>query len=202
MLSLHVKTQHIFSPQPAIMREIDYLQPDPPIAGQKFFVVTHAKMPNGTWLMKIGGVFDSMERADRFAKQAIRRDDSYNIAAGPVGEWLEAIPAPENSDRTEYSKEELNELFKGYHQAQAEARDHFEERKANVMRDGLAAHLQPDEIIPKGPGPDAPISERKFRELAQSEAVHPAERKALGLPELEDSSIELPLTRSAAWKAT
>lgn len=183
------------------MRQVDYLPADEKISGQEWFLVSHAKLPNGQWFMKLGGVFDTLERAERVAKQKIKRDDNFNIAAGEVGKWLPAIPETENCDRTEYTDERLNELFKGYRESQIAARDHFEERKQNVMRDGLAAHLEEDEIIPKGgPGPPKPMDERSLRQLADAECVHPAERAAIGLPAREDSTIDLPLTRSSAWK--
>lgn len=176
-----------------MVRYVDYLAPDPEISGQRYFLVSHAQLSDGSWWCKFGGAWDSLEQAQRVAQQRIKVDDSFNIAAGPVGQWVPAIPTPENTENVEYSDERLNTLFKGYVEGQRAAKEHFIERKEAVMRDGLDAHLTPEEIIPRGPGPPPPIDERGLRELAQAEgASEPS----------ESTTVNIPLTSSSSWIPT
>lgn len=185
------------------MRTVDYLEEDTPIAGQKFFLVSHAKLQDGSWWMKIRGAWDSLEQAERVAKRLMKSNDAFDIVAGEVGKWVPALPTQDNCERVEYSDERLNDLFKGYAEGQRAAKEHFHERKEKVMREGIDKHLLPEEIVPEGSGPPPPMSERELREaaLAEAESMHPAERAAMGLPERESSSVDLPLTRSSAWQA-
>lgn len=175
-----------------MVRYVDFLAPDPEISGQRYFLVSHAQLSDGSWWCKFGGAWDSLEQAERVAQQRIKVDDSFNIAAGPVGQWVPAIPTPENTEKVEYSDERLNDLFKGYAEGQRAAREHFLERKEAVKRDGLDRHLAPDEVVAPGPGPPAPINERQLREVSVD---------AGGGQEKEDTTVHLPLTRSPAWQA-
>ena len=182
---------------------IDYLEEDRPIAGQKYFLKSAIKGPDGTIYEKIKFVCGTIEEAKRTAANMIQQDNTFDISVGEIGKWSPVLPSVDNSDDFEYQDQKLNEVMKGYLENQRASKDHFEERKAAVLRDGLLAHLEPEEVIPRGPGPPPPINERQLRQIAlqQADAVHPAERAAQGLPERMDTVIDLPLGRSRDWKA-
>ena len=183
-------------PQP-----IDHLIEDAPIAGQKFFLKSTIRGPDGTLYEKLRCVCGTVEEARRTAASLMQQDDRFNIALGEVGKWSPSEATPDNCDNTVYQDEKLQAMMSQYLENQRAAKDEFHRRKAAVMQDGLLANLKPDEVIPSGqPGPPPPMDERALRELAVG-TVHPAERAAMLLPELEDTTIDLPQARSNAWKA-
>lgn len=171
-----------------MVQYVDYVQEDPPISGQKYFLVSYAKLNDGSWWQKIRSVWGNMEQAERVARQLSKQDNTFDILVGEVGKWVPALPTADDCERVEYGNERLNELFKGYVEGQQKARDHFEERKALVMKDGLDANLLPEEVIERGAGPPPPMDERALRELA--------------VKEKQDTELDLPVNRAPAWRAT
>ena len=186
-------------------RAIDYLREDPPIAGQKYFLKSVIQGPNGKVYEIIRYVCGGLDEAKRVAQTFRQQNDDFDVVLGEVGKWSDVLPTLDNTEDVEYQNQELQAHMKGYLENQRAAKDHFEQRKANVLRDGLIAHLEPDEVIPKGlPAPPPPIDERQLRSkaLAEAETMHPAERAAAGLPEREDISLDIPVRgRASGWKA-
>lgn len=170
-------------------RYVDYVDEDKPIAGQKHFLASHVRLTDGSWWVKIRSVWGSLEQAERVAKQLIKQDDTFDVSVGDVGKWVPATPSMDQCERVEYSDEHLNELFRDYKEGQRQAKDHFDERKALVMRDGIDAHLAPEEVIPPGDALPPPLDERAIRALAASEE------------DKRSSEIDLPLARSNTWRA-
>lgn len=185
-------------------RGVDYLEEDRPIAGQKFFLKSVITGQDGAVYEKIRYVCGTMEDAKRTAAVMIQQNDTFDIAVGEIGKWSPVIPGLDNSEDVEYQDERLNETMKQYIETQKAAKEHFETRKAGVIREGIEAHLEEDEKIPEGlPGPPPPINEHELWEAAKAEAatVHPSERAARGLPEVEDVVLDVPVSRSSGWKA-
>ena len=153
------------------------------------------KGEDGTVIEKIKFVCGTEDEARRVAGRMMQQDDTFDIVLGEVGKWSPVLPSVDNSEDVEYQDERLNKMMKQNVNNQRAAKDHFEQRKAAVMKDGLLAHLEPEEVIPEGQAPPpAPMNERELRQLAlaEADAVHPAERSARKLPQREDTTIDLP----------
>ena len=182
------------------MTSIDHLQEDTPISGQKYFLKSTIRSPDGTLFEKVRCVCGTLEEARRTASSLMQQDDRFHIAVGEVGKWGPSEATLDNSEDVVYQDERLQQTMKQYLENQRSAKDEFQKRKAAVMRDGLLAHLKPEEVIPEGgPGPPPPMDERELRRIAL-ETAHPAERAALGLDDREDVVLEVP-TRSQGWRA-
>lgn len=182
------------------MTGIDHLQEDPPIAGQKFFLKSTIRAPDKTLYEKVRYVCGTLEEAKRVASSFMQQDDRFHIAVGEVGKWGPSEPNLDNTDESVYQDERLQQTMQQYLENQRAAKDEFEKRKANVIRDGLLAHLKPEEVIPRGEGPPPPMDEKELRKLAL-ETAHPAERAAMGLDDREDIAFDVGPSRSSQWKA-
>lgn len=167
---------------------IDYLEEDQPIAGQKYFLKSFIKGPDGTVFEKIRYVCGTSEDGERTAQRLIEEDDTFDIFMGEVGKWLPVEGNMDNSGKVEYQNEKLNEVMKQYKQNQEDAKAHFKERTAKIKRDGYMEHLENEERIAPGPGPSAPLDERRAWEMAPRTDV-------------STSVIDVPVGRSKEWKA-
>jgi Family of unknown function (DUF5832) len=98
--------------------------------------------------IKIRGCFNSQEEAQVHVKKLMETDPLFDVYMVNMYEWL-LIP-PDNSKiaDTHYQEEYLETLIQGYKNNQAEAKKVFEQRKVDVMRDGIDKHLTKDEKLP------------------------------------------------------
>jgi hypothetical protein len=125
--------------------------------GQNFalvsFVGPELRQKNDRFGMKIRGVFNTRDEADAHIRK-IRRFDTYtDVFLVDIGKWL-LVPPPQNPLELEgadvsYDQKFLQDLIGGHKKNQDLAKAHFEERKRNIIRDGLDAHLAPEERLPK-----------------------------------------------------
>jgi Family of unknown function (DUF5832) len=100
--------------------------------------------------LKIRGAFETKEQAhDHIKKLQLSDNSSFDVWLVDLYKWLLLPPDPNNEDvETEYGEPFLNELVKGWRENQIFAKQHFEERKQAVMRDGLDKHLTAEERLP------------------------------------------------------
>lgn len=101
--------------------------------------------------IKIRGVFNSRQEADAHARTLQQADPDFDIYLVDMYKWLLVPPDPSKIEDQEYQEELLNGLLKGYRQNQLLAKQHFEERKASVMQEGLEKNLLPHERIAPPP---------------------------------------------------
>ena len=62
----------------------------------------------------------------------------HNIYIGEVGKWCPFEDDPEKAKDAVYKDEELNRLMKGYKENQEKAKEHFHQRKAEMVAKALA----------------------------------------------------------------
>jgi excinuclease UvrABC nuclease subunit len=83
--------------------------------------------------MKIRGVFDQHSEAVEYVKRLIRLDPAFDIYVCEMYNWCLIPPDPEMINDQTYQNEELNKIIGEYRKNQIYAKEHFEERKRELM---------------------------------------------------------------------
>jgi hypothetical protein len=83
--------------------------------------------------MKIRGIFDQHSEAVEHVKRLIRLDPTFDIYICSMYEWCLVPPDPEHIADQTYQDESLNTLISEYRKNQIFAKEHFEERKRELM---------------------------------------------------------------------
>ena len=85
--------------------------------------------------VKVRGVYDSYEQAERRAKQLQRTDRSFHVFVGQVGYWLPWDPNADNVEDEEYLEDELNNLMKEYKKNEINRDIFYEEQKREKLKE-------------------------------------------------------------------
>jgi hypothetical protein len=83
--------------------------------------------------MKIRGCFDHREEAVEHVKRLIRLDPTFDIFICDMYNWCLVPPDPEHINDQTYQDETLNTIIGEYRKNQIYAKEHFEERKREMM---------------------------------------------------------------------
>ena len=83
--------------------------------------------------MKIRGVFDQQQEAIEYVKRLIRIDPTFDIYVCDMYNWCLVPPDPEQIANQQYQDETLNSIISEYRKNQIYAKEHFEERKRELM---------------------------------------------------------------------
>jgi hypothetical protein len=123
------------------MSKIDYLNEDLQISGQNYCLISFVS-PEGSQKcdvngIKVRGVFDTVDEANRKADELRTVDPDFDIYVASVGKWLPWFPDPKKVPSVEYQEPQLNELVKGHRENQIKSKRHFEERKRDLMEQAM-----------------------------------------------------------------
>jgi hypothetical protein len=88
---------------------------------------------NGAIGMKIRGVFDTREEATAYVQRLIRLDPMFDIYVCDMYNWCLVPPDPELITDQNYQDETLHNIISEYRKNQIYAKEHFEERKREMM---------------------------------------------------------------------
>lgn len=105
--------------------------------------------------LKIRGTFPDQESAAQYADKLTKMEGArFDIYLVECYKWLQ-VPPPDVNEigSVVYADDRLNEIIKDYEKNRIGAKTLFEQRKLDVMRDGLDAHLAPEEKLPE-PAPE------------------------------------------------
>jgi hypothetical protein len=83
--------------------------------------------------IKIRGVFDTQPEAVAHVKRLIKLDPTFDIFVCDMYNWCLAPPDPEKVADQTYQDETLNKIIGEYRKNQIYAKEHFEERKREMM---------------------------------------------------------------------
>ena len=97
------------------------------------FVSPDGNQKNKQMGMKIRGVFDQHSEAVEYVKRLIRLDPAFDIYVCEMYNWCLIPPDPEMINDQTYQNEELNKIIGEYRKNQIYAKEHFEERKRELM---------------------------------------------------------------------
>jgi hypothetical protein len=143
-------------------RNVDVLDEDVfTVPGQNFalisFVGPDQRQKNEKLGMKIRGVFNTRDEADAHIRKIRKFDTIMDVYLVDLYKWI-LIPPPanpldlEHADiKYEESQKYLEDLVAGHRRNNELAKQHFEERKAAIIKDGLDKHLAPEERLPEPP---------------------------------------------------
>ena len=121
---------------------IDYLDEDPEIPSQKFFLFSYVRTKdtiNGehTYGIKVRGCGESVESLKKRTEMLTGLDPNNNLYTGTMGMWLPICPNPEDIGDQEYQNDLLNDIMKGKRENEVKAKMAFEERKRALMEKAI-----------------------------------------------------------------
>ena len=90
--------------------------------------------------MKIRGVFDTREEATSYVQRLIRLDPIFDIYICDMYNWCLVPPDPEMIGDQKYQDETLHNIISEYRKNQIYAKEHFEERKREMMEQAADEH--------------------------------------------------------------
>lgn len=99
--------------------------------------------------IKIRGVFGTKEEAEAHVKKLMKFDNAFDIYVTELYKWLLAPPNTDEIEDQVYQEDYLNDMVKGYKEAQLLAKQQFEERKRLIKEKGLEAALSKEERLPE-----------------------------------------------------
>ena len=163
--------------------ESDYIT----VPGQNFALVSfvgpeHCRQKSTKFAMKIRGVFATEDEAKAYVKRLQRAGDNIvDIFLMSMYNWAPCPPDPMGVETQEYQETFLNDLMQGYAESQRSAKEVFADRKEKVMKDGLDAHLLPEERLPAPktslPAPEPLPALEKIIEEVPAETAEPLDSK-------------------------
>lgn len=92
--------------------------------------------------VKIRGVYDSVQQAEKRAKELQRKDRSFHVFVGQVGYWLPWDPQADNVESEEYLEEDLNNLMKEYKKNEASRDIFYEEQKREKLKESMNKQIE------------------------------------------------------------
>jgi len=91
--------------------------------------------------VKIRGVYDSIQDAEKRAKSLQQKDRSFHVFVGQVGYWLPWDPQADKIEDEEYLEDELNTLMKEYRKNEVSRDIFYEDQKREKMKDAVADEI-------------------------------------------------------------
>jgi len=120
--------------------------------------------------MKIRGVFDLHSDAVEYVKRLIKLDPTFDIFICDMYNWCLVPPDPDHISDQTYQDEELNKIISEYRKNQTYAKEHFEERKRELIEQAA------DEV-----------KRDVLKKLAEQEIIESNECKIIDVTELTDN---------------
>lgn len=121
------------------------------VPGQKYalvsFVGPSMNQKTDKYGLKIRGCFSTPEEAQAHVKEIMDIDPLFDVYLVNMYEWLLIPPDSSKIQDAHYQEEYLETLLSGYRENQKRAKSMFEQRKMDVVSEGIDKHLTPDEKI-------------------------------------------------------
>lgn len=113
---------------------ISFVGPDLPQKSDKFGI-------------KIRGCFNTIDEAKKHVKFIMDSDSVFDVYVVNMYEWLLIPPDNTKIDDVHYQEEYLETMIQTFKQNNLDAKKFFEQRKQDVIRDGIDKHLSEEEKI-------------------------------------------------------
>ena len=84
--------------------------------------------------LKIRGVFETLESANKHASRLVQNDPSFDIMVVSMYEWLLIPPEMEKIQDQQYMDQELNGLISEYRKTQERSKVEFDVRKEGLKQ--------------------------------------------------------------------
>lgn len=134
---------------------VDYLTEDTFLPSDQKFVcisfLTDSEKKTTLSGIKIRGVFGTYESACAHAKKVQSIDPYFNVFVGDMGKWLPFDPSPDSEavKESEYQNDQLNGIMKSYLENQEKSKIFHEQRKTELMREGILNNITNKQDIKK-----------------------------------------------------
>lgn len=92
--------------------------------------------------VKVRGVYNTYQEAERRSKALQRTDRSFNVFVGQVGFWLPWDPCADRIENEEYLETELNTLMKEYKENEVRRDMFYEEQKREAKQDAMRKKME------------------------------------------------------------
>ena len=123
----------------------DLLEPDPSflqIHGQNYALISvvspESRQKNDLCGVKIRGVFNTIDEANAQAKRIQGADPTFDVFLVELYKWLPIPPNIDHIENKEYQDEVLNTLVKEHYNEQNRAKEFFEQRKSEMMKENIS----------------------------------------------------------------
>ena len=94
--------------------------------------------------VKVRGVYETIKEAEIKAKQLQKRDRSFHVFVGSVGQWLPWDPCADRIQHEEYLESELNTLMQEYKKNEVNKDMFYEEQKREKKDSALKEKMDAD----------------------------------------------------------
>jgi hypothetical protein len=165
------------------------LETDPiKVAGQNWacvsFVSPTSNQKSSAMGMKIRGCFDHREEAVEHVKRLIKLDPSFDIFICDMYNWCLVPPDPEHIADQTYQDQTLNSIISEYKKNQIYAKEHFEERKREMMEQAA------DEAKRAALKRIEEESQRQLEEESQcQQPIEPSPDRIIDVTELQENTV-------------
>jgi hypothetical protein len=137
--------------------------------------------------MKIRGCFEHREEAVEYVKRLIRLDPTFDIFICEMYNWCLVPPDPEKIADQTYQDQTLNSIISEYKKNQIFAKEHFEERKREMIEQAADEARQ--------------AALRRIEEESKQEISVPqndSPDRIIDITEIEDTTKETPIDDNCA----
>lgn len=159
-----------------------------PVDDVKIIVSEWCKREHPMRGFKVRGVAKDIEQINKRAQVLRQANSNFHIFTCEMGKWLPYDPNPELLENEEFMEQQLNDLLKGYKTNRVNTKQHYDERKRELMEKAIA------EGTPSGQqtlvNREEPIEAVKYKATQAEESIQ----------QLQDRIKELERTREEARK--
>ena len=141
--------------------------------------------------VKVRGVYETIKEAEIKAKQLQKRDRSFHVFVGSVGQWLPWDPCADRIQNEEYLESELNTLMQEYKKNEVNKDMFYEDQKREKKDTALKEKMNADKEREK-----QEAENKKNMETIESnlESADPWMERKTEAPSTDTPSTEAPST--------
>jgi hypothetical protein len=92
--------------------------------------------------LKIRGVFETKDDADKHAEELRSVDPDFHVFVGEIGKWLPWDPDPNSIEDQRFKEKQLNDLMKGYKDNLEKTKRMQAQRKDDMLRQAASNEKQ------------------------------------------------------------
>ena len=124
--------------------EIDCLNEDPPVRGQKFVLLSFIS-PEGIMNCKVRGLmvrgsYATYEEAQAAVEKLKKIDKYFDVFIGEVGKWLPWNPSTKQVEEVKYRNKNLNKIMKKIHESDTKSLNELVGRRKEMIDKEKVSH--------------------------------------------------------------
>jgi len=121
------------------MTEVDILETDQvQVPGQNFALISVVSSKEGkTHALKIRGVFNTVEDAQKHAKRLHASDPNYDIIIAELYKWLQIPPNRDDIENQVHQDETLNQIIQAHVDEKVKVDEFYAQRKKELIKGNI-----------------------------------------------------------------